>query len=149
MEIRGGVAPRPVILLLSHKFLLGAVDWDVAPHMGRTTLSITISRTNMAAVMWNPCATRVTHPMGLQRVKSLSAPGGCNSAGVPGHSVWGYGQLGINVTEERRRRRGTKVGGRPWPAPVTPVASMWIMNVAKFIRGCRSVYRMVESPVIR
>ena len=102
------------------------------PHVGCTTFSIKIS--NMAAVLRTPCAVHVT-PVDLRRLKSMSPPGGCDSAGVPGHSVWSYGQWGVKVTAERRRRRGTEMRGRPWPAPVTPVLRMGVMNVDKIVRG--------------
>ena len=65
-EKQGGVKHLPVILLLSPPLLLGAVDWDIRPHMGSTTISVKFSNSNMAAPMrWSPCYARVTpveHP---------------------------------------------------------------------------------------
>ena len=66
MKNRGGVTHLPVELLLSPPLLLGAVDWDIRPHMCSTTISVKISDSNMAAPMrWSPCCARVTpveHP---------------------------------------------------------------------------------------
>ena len=77
MKIRGVEVPIPVVLLLSHEILLGAVNGDVAPHVGCTTLSVKIS--NMAAGLWTPCGADVT-PVDLWRMKGLAAPGGGDSA---------------------------------------------------------------------